>query len=149
VPKPLEFLTPNDHALLAGKAKVTQFRSGDVLIREGAPAKFVYILMSGMVRIVRSEATLAKLISGEVCGEMSFLESTMASASVIADNDVTAQALSVSDLNEIFESFPHLAARFYRSVAVVLSNRLRETSRELAKSKDTMNRSGVFSLQKK
>jgi hypothetical protein len=35
----------------------------------------------------------------------------------------------------MFESFPHFAARFYRSVAVTLSQRLRETSGLLAKAK--------------
>jgi hypothetical protein len=37
----------------------------------------------------------------------------------------------------MFEAFPHFAARFYRSVAVTLSQRLRETSGLLAKAKNS------------
>jgi hypothetical protein len=39
---------------------------------------------------------------------------------------VEAYALAWQDLMDLFELFPHLASRFYRSLAVNLSRRLRE-----------------------
>ena len=62
---------------------------------------------------------------GEICGEMSFLEDAPASASVIAEGELDAYHLERSALESLFELFPHLASRFYRSLAMNLSRRLR------------------------
>jgi len=58
---------------------------------------------------------------GETCGEMAFLEDSVASATAVAEEDVKAYVLY-----DLFELFPHLGSRFYRSLAVNLSRRLRE-----------------------
>ena len=60
------------------------------------------------------------------CGEMAFLEAGVASASVVAVEDVEAYSIEWSALKDLFELFPHLGSRFYRSLAVGLSRRLRE-----------------------
>jgi hypothetical protein len=54
---------------------------------------------------------------------------------VIADEELTAESLDAATLQALFESFPHVGARFFRSVALTLSRRLRATSAELAKIK--------------
>jgi extracellular factor (EF) 3-hydroxypalmitic acid methyl ester biosynthesis protein len=61
-----------------------------------------------------------------VCGEMAFLEDSLASATATAEENVEAYALSWGALGDLFELYPHLASRFYRSLAVNLSRRLRE-----------------------
>jgi CRP-like cAMP-binding protein len=108
-----------------------------VLIREGSAAKTVYLIRSGRVRVERQngggKAVLVTLGPGAIFGEMAFIEDSLTSASVVADGKVEVDALEVSDLKQMFESFPHFAARFYRSVAVTLSQRLRDTSGLLAK----------------
>ena len=65
---------------------------------------------------------------------MAFVEDSVASASVIAEKATEADALDLASLKETFASFPHLEARFYKSLALLLSRRLRKTSAELAKS---------------
>jgi CRP-like cAMP-binding protein len=57
---------------------------------------------------------------------MAFLESSFASATVIADDEVETYAVAWATLADLFQLFPHLASRFYRSLAVNLSRRLRE-----------------------
>jgi CRP-like cAMP-binding protein len=57
---------------------------------------------------------------------MAFLEDSVASATATAEEEVEAYALEWTILQDLFELFPHLASRFYRSVAVNLSRRLRE-----------------------
>jgi CRP-like cAMP-binding protein len=44
----------------------------------------------------------------------------------MAKQDVEAYHLDRSTLDSLFEIFPHLASRFYRSLAMNLSRRLRE-----------------------
>jgi CRP-like cAMP-binding protein len=57
---------------------------------------------------------------------MSFLEDAPASANVTAEQDVEALHVDRSTLESLFELFPHLASRFYRSLATNLSRRLRD-----------------------
>ena len=63
---------------------------------------------------------------GEVCGEMSFLENGRASVSVVANEEVEAYFIARATLQGMFRLFPHLASRFYRSLATNLSRRLRD-----------------------
>jgi CRP-like cAMP-binding protein len=57
---------------------------------------------------------------------MSFLEDAPASANVVAQQDVDTFYVDRQTLETLFELFPHLASRFYRSLAMNLSRRLRE-----------------------
>ena len=133
----LQFLTPNDWALLRDKAREVQFAKDQRLIHEGLVGNTLYILKSGTARVERKNAghtiRIATLSAGDICGEMSFIEKTSASASVVADEQLTADALDATVLAQIFESFPHVASRFFRSIALTLSRRLRATSADLAK----------------
>lgn len=137
--KGLQFLTANDWALLRDKARELQFKKDQRLIHEGLAGNTLYVIKSGTARVERRNAAanirIATLGAGDICGEMSFIEKSAASASVIADEDLTADALDAATLQSLFESFPHVGARFFRSVALTLSRRLRATSAELAKSK--------------
>jgi CRP-like cAMP-binding protein len=63
---------------------------------------------------------------GEVCGEISFIDELPATANVVAQGAVEAYYLDRPTLQSLFELFPHLGSRFYRSLASSLSRRLRE-----------------------
>ena len=123
----LIYLTANDWALVADKATRVHFKKGDVMVHRGKRADGVYLLLKGMARVqIASQPTVRALGPGEICGEMSFLEDGPASANVIADSEVEAYHLDRPTLQSVFELFPHLASRFYRSLATNLSRRLRE-----------------------
>jgi CRP-like cAMP-binding protein len=122
----LEYLTPNDWTLIVDRAKQTPFRKGDVLIQQGKQTKMVYVLVRGTAKIESSKAVIAHIGPGQVCGEMAFLENGAASATVTAEVDGEACAIEWKALSDLFELFPHLGSRFYRSLAVNLSRRLRE-----------------------
>jgi CRP-like cAMP-binding protein len=127
----LEYLNANDVALMLSKAKPVFFTPGEKLIREGVPSPGFYMVRSGEVEVRRGETKLATLFPGDVCGEMSFLENSNASASVVATKASTIEFLGANELHGIFAAFPHLASRFYRSMALTLSRRLRTTSQQL------------------
>jgi len=122
----LEYLTPNDWTLIVDRTKRTPFRKGDVLIQQGKQMKTVYVLVRGRAKIESSKAVIAHIGPGQVCGEMAFLENGAASATVTAEDDGEACAIEWKALSDLFELFPHLGSRFYRSLAVNLSRRLRE-----------------------
>ena len=122
----LEYLTANDWMLIVDRSKQVYFKRNEYLIRQGTSANVIYLIAGGKVRVTVSGAELAKLGPGQICGEMAFLENTVSSANATAEVDVEAYALEWKDLTEIFELFPHLASRFYRSLAVTVSRRLRK-----------------------
>jgi len=137
----LEYLNANDVALMLSKAKPMFFAPGEVLIKEGTPSPGFFMIRTGEAEVRRGGATLAKFCAGDVCGEMSFLEDSVASATVVASAAVTAEFLSAKELSDVFAAFPNLASRFYRSMALTLSRRLRNTSQRLCAAQEQAKKS--------
>lgn len=123
----LVYLTANDWALIADKATRVNFKAGDTIVERGRRTHGVYLILKGTTSVHIPSQTASKTIAaGEICGELSFLDELPASASVIADGAVEAYYLDRPALTSLFELFPHLASRFYRSLAANLSRRLRD-----------------------
>jgi CRP-like cAMP-binding protein len=123
----LVYLTANDWTLVADKASRMSFRKGQTLIHRGKKSNGIYLLVKGAARVqVPSQSTSPEIGPGEICGEMSFLDDAPASANVVAQEEIEAFYLDRATLESLFELFPHLASRFYRSLAINLSHRLRE-----------------------
>lgn len=133
----LQYLTKNDWVLINAKAKRLTFRLGEEVIREGARGEALYVIRSGSASVeltgTGSRTVVAQLEPEDICGDMAFLEQSTATASVIAKEDsVEVDVIRADDLRELFDTFPGLASRFYRSLAVALARRLRNTTQQLA-----------------
>ncbi|HEX3106514.1 MAG TPA: cyclic nucleotide-binding domain-containing protein [Terriglobales bacterium] len=122
----LQYLSHNDWMLLLDRAKPVTFKKGDVLVQPAAQSNMVYLIAAGEVKVSISGRVLTKIGPGEICGEMAFLEDGRPSATATAEEEVQAFGIEWKTLMELFELFPHVASRFYRSLAVNLSRRLRE-----------------------
>ena len=122
----LQYLSHNDWMLLMDRAKQVTFKKGDVFIQQGSESKTLYVIASGKANVSISGMALAQIGPGEICGEMAFLEDSRPSATATAEEEVQAFGIEWQNLIELFELFPHLGSRFYRSLAVNLSRRLRE-----------------------
>ena len=119
-------LTANDWALVVDKASRVCLKKGDVLVQKGKKANGIYLLLKGRARVQIAFNKAPGIGPGEICGEMSLLEDVAASATVFAGEEIEAYHLDHPTLETLFELFPHLASRFYRSLARNLSHRLRE-----------------------
>jgi CRP-like cAMP-binding protein len=124
-------LSEDEHArLLAGARRLT-FAAGETILAEGASAKAIYVLRSGRAHVERAHLghgiALAKLGAGEVFGEISFLQRSRASGSVIADGKAEVEVLDRALIEQLL-SVPAVAIAFYRTLALALARRLRETS---------------------
>jgi CRP-like cAMP-binding protein len=122
----LQYLSHNDWMLLLDRAKPVTFKKGDVLVQQAAQSNTLYLIAAGEVKVSISGRVLAKIGPGEICGEMAFLEDSSPSATATAEEEVQAFGIEWKTLIELFELFPHVASRFYRSLAVNLSRRLRD-----------------------
>ena len=123
----LVFLTSNDWALIADKAARLQFKAGDSIVQKGKRTHGVYLVLKGTAAVqIPVKGTSLGINPGEVCGEISFLDELPATANVVAREAVEAYYLDRPTLQSMFELYPHLGSRFYRSLASILSRRLRE-----------------------
>ncbi len=123
----LAHLTANDWTLISDKASRVHFKAGQHIIQRGQKANGVYLLVKGTAKVqIPSQPTAPIIGPGEICGEMAFLEAAPAAANVVAEGEVEAYHLDNAALQSLFELFPHLASRFYRSLASNLSRRLRD-----------------------
>jgi CRP/FNR family cyclic AMP-dependent transcriptional regulator len=122
----LEYVTPNDWALLIDRTKRVTFKKEETLIKKGKQTRVLYLLVRGTVKIeAEFGVRIAQIGPGQICGEVAFLEDGLASATATAEHEVEACAIDWSTLRDLFELYPHVASRFYRSLAVNLSRRLR------------------------
>jgi CRP-like cAMP-binding protein len=97
------------------------------MVYKGKRSNGVYLLVKGIARVqILTRNIRPEIGPGQICGEMSFLDNAPASANVIAHDNVEAYYIDRGTLEGLFELFPHLASRFYRSLATNLSNRLRD-----------------------
>jgi CRP-like cAMP-binding protein len=122
----LQYLTHDDCRLLKERSERKAFRAGETLIQQGTQTKLVYLLVSGMVRIDGPKGAIAYIGGGDICGEMAFLEDSLASATAVAEENGEAYLITWDALRALFDMFPHLGSRFHRSVARNLSRRLRQ-----------------------
>ena len=123
----LAYLTANDWALISDKAARMEFKAGEQFVHRGKRTHGVYLLVKGTASVkIAGHGKAWEIGPGELCGEISFLDELPATADIVASEPVWAYYLDRPTLLSLFELFPHLGSRFYRSLASILSRRLRE-----------------------
>jgi len=130
----LKYLDEGDWEKLDASTERQRFAPDEVILAEGDRRHAIFVIEQGAARVERRHAELyleiARLEAGEVFGEMSFVEGYTASASVIADQDCEVAVVEGDAVHQLAASDDGFAARFYRSLAEVLSQRLRRTTIE-------------------
>jgi CRP-like cAMP-binding protein len=107
-----------------------QLTPGEVLIQEGKSATSVFLVLEGALSVTARAAgnrEVARLRPGEIVGEMSFVDSRPPSATVQAVEPSSVLAIPRRSLESRLLQDAPFAARFYRAMAVFLSDRLRST----------------------
>jgi CRP-like cAMP-binding protein len=123
----LVYLTQNDWALIVDKGARMKFQAGERLVQRGKRTSGIFLILTGSASVqIPSRGTSLEVKAGEICGEISFLDELPATAEVVAKDAVEAYYLDGPTLGSLFQLFPHLGSRFYRSLAGILSWRLRE-----------------------
>lgn len=108
-----------------------RFGPGEVILKEGALGREIYLIVEGDVEVVKAEGEaetrLGQRGPGALVGEMAFLEDRPRSATVRATGPTLALEFSEAGLREALSEQPEL---LYRTVAA-LSARLRESDQHL------------------
>lgn len=125
-------LADSDIEWLAGAGRTRRLEAGTTLIRAGMPPAALYVVLEGELQVVDDRAgLLAELASGEIVGEMSFVDRTPPQASVIAGVEARVLEISRRALDARIEADAAFGMRFYRALSIFLADRLRGTVRRL------------------
>lgn len=131
-------LSDGDVEWLAQNGRKRRLAPGTVAIEQGRSISALYILLEGTMAVnIKGLGEVARLSTGEVVGEMSMIDSRPPSASVIAVEPATVLELDRGLLQSKLESDIGFAARFYKAIAVFLSDRLRGTVKRMGYGQDT------------
>jgi CRP-like cAMP-binding protein len=124
-------LGDEDIEWLASQGRRLSVHEGEILIREGEPVDALFILLDGILQVSTRSTRVTSLFSGEVVGEISFVDSRPPSATVTATKDSYVLAIPQGILRAKITTDPWFASRFFRAVATFLADRLRTTTGRL------------------
>jgi len=126
-------LSDRDVEWMTLNGKKIEISMGSKLIEKDKSIDNLYIVLDGELSVYgkNDSDTIAKLGSGEIVGEMSFLESRPPSVNVYATKQSTVFAISKDLIYSRMDSYPEFRGNFYYALALFLSNRLRKTTDQL------------------
>lgn len=110
-------LTETALANATKELRTVNYRSGDIIIRQGDPSDRFFIVVEGEVAVVHikengTEAELATLGAGEMFGEMGILMEVRRTADVRANTDVCLLALDWDEFRQLVQSSEQTAQDF-------------------------------------
>jgi CRP/FNR family transcriptional regulator, cyclic AMP receptor protein len=98
--------------------------TGTVIIQEAESIDSVYVVLDGALAVRVAGREIASLFSGEIVGEMSFVSSRPANASIVALHDSHVLVIPCNLLRQKLANDDAFASRFYRALAGFLADRL-------------------------
>jgi CRP/FNR family cyclic AMP-dependent transcriptional regulator len=111
-----------EFSILAGSGvPVRVLKQGEVIFREGDPAKELYVIKSGRVDITSGNRLLATLGDNGIFGEMALIDKEPRSATVTAATDVEIVPVDERQFLFLVSQTPFFALKVMR----VLAGRLR------------------------
>lgn len=119
-------LSPSERDELEGRLELVAVSRGEFLVRQGQPAKALYIAVSGRFSVLLDGVRdpVAIIGSGQPIGEIAFFAQRARTASVRADRDSLALRLTRDDFDVLAERLPALLPVVMRALA----NRLAVTT---------------------
>ncbi len=109
---------------------------GELVIRKGEPGRAMYMLVTGCARVFDrtldgNETELVTLEPGAVFGEMALVTGEARSVYVAAETPVEVLRLDGPALERLRRTFPYTAAKMFRNLTHLLSDRLRQRTEGL------------------
>ncbi|MEO0457408.1 MAG: cyclic nucleotide-binding domain-containing protein [Cyanobacteria bacterium P01_A01_bin.114] len=114
-------------------------KPSEALIEAGQPSNAIYLILEGAFAVFAKHALqhpVAHLSSGDVAGEMSFIDGYAPSATVQAVEPGLVLAIPKDQLAVKLKQDICFAARFYEAISTLLSIRLRGTLKQVPQSAD-------------
>lgn len=128
--------TDTDLELLLGATTARTFQAGETLCLQGRAASSCFILLSGVVAVVKETEgrtrVLTHLTAGTIAGQLALVDRSPRIATLQAKTEVTALELTRDVFERLVAASSPLAYRFQIEIAVATGRQLREADRRLA-----------------
>ncbi|TAK25899.1 MAG: cyclic nucleotide-binding domain-containing protein [Myxococcaceae bacterium] len=122
--------------VLLGASTTRRFAPGETLCRQARPATSCFILLSGVIEVVKEadgrERVLTELSEGAIAGQLALVDGSPRSATLRAKTDVTALEFTRDVFMRLVGASSPLAYRFQVELAVATGRQLREANRRLS-----------------
>ena len=125
--------------------EVHPYKDADVVIREGDRGEELFIVLTGSVKVMRSDIELARLKPGDHFGEMALIRNQPRSATVLSDLDSELMVIRRTDFFDILRNEHQLAVKMLWQFLTVLADRLDDTNRELGHAREELASEDVTS----
>ena len=114
-----------------------EYKSNEYVFKKHAPAEGMYIILHGEIEIKdpKSGNVFADLHSGDFFGELALLDEEPRSASAICTVHSRLIGFFRTDLLTLIKRYPELGNKILLNLSRVLGERLRETNKNIIKSK--------------
>jgi len=128
-------LAPEELGRVAGRLRLCEFAPGVVILARNEPARELYLVLSGRVRVELDAGSgqvlnLTEMGPGSVIGERAILTGERRSADVRAISGVRGARLSRDDFQELLQEIPALYANLSRILAGQLGSWAQRHQRE-------------------
>jgi len=98
--------SPHAVASFARRSVFQEFRPGEIVITEGRENQFFHLIHEGEMRVLKKDKEVAVLTTGQFFGEISLLQNSIATATIVAHSPCRNLILSKTDfLNFITQDF--------------------------------------------
>ena len=122
--------------VLLGATTARTFEAGEVLSHRGRPATSCFIVVSGVVEVVKEsdliERVLNVMTAGSIVGQLALVARSPRTATLRAKTDVVALELTRDMFDRLRGASSPLAYRFQLEIAITTGRQLREANRRLS-----------------
>jgi CRP/FNR family cyclic AMP-dependent transcriptional regulator len=94
-----------------------RYDAGTMIVREGAHAETLFVVLEGTAKVVRSGRTVSHRGPGEFFGEISMIDGRARAASVIAETPMRCLVIFQASLRKLAMSEPQVAWALLESLA--------------------------------
>ncbi|MFN9812891.1 MAG: Stp1/IreP family PP2C-type Ser/Thr phosphatase [Deltaproteobacteria bacterium] len=116
--------------------QVRSFTPGSFIVREGDEGDELFIVLRGKVRVESAKAPIAELGPGQHFGEMALVDKAPRSADILAVEESALLSIRRREFFDIIRKDHDIAVKLLWSFLGVLTERLRNTSRELGEARE-------------
>ena len=103
-------ITPECRGAIAQMFKLKRFKKGDVIIKQGSPGDSMFLIKSGLVKVISKvegkDDFISRLFSGDYFGEIALFTGKPRMAEVIAESDSELMEISRKDLKTVVQEHP-------------------------------------------
>ena len=129
-----EEFTNEEVRVISNYSEKKYYQRGEVVFKEDSKDDSLYVVLKGQLEVFAhtkegKKIKLSTIVTGEVFGELSFLDGKPRSATILASDDVDLLQISRDQFNLLRTNYPSIASKLILDLARVVSLRLRNADK--------------------